>query len=122
MKRLLSSTLFLAVLLVSGSAFSWSVPATELTADGAAWAGAGELHYIYIRTDGTNAVTIVAIYDHATAASGSTLFVSNWVVTTSASDMERIIVFPEPVLFRNGLYFDFTCAGTFAARPYIIGK
>lgn len=66
----------------------------------------GMFHGIVIATDGTNSATLI-VYDHATGASGTKLM-PIWVVTARMGTFS----YDPPVPFSNGVYVDYTCAGT----------
>lgn len=89
-------------------------PGSVLTSDGAAATEQGFLYGLVIMSDGTNAVTVDG-YDNGTDASGTSIF-PTW--TTNASSTAQSITWDPPVAYYNGLFFDFTCAGTFKAMIY----
>lgn len=87
------------------------------TADAAITSGTGWLKGIIIHTDGTNSVTL-AVYDHASAASGSKLF-STLTVTTSSANRATTISFDDRECpYFNGIYVDITTAGTVTYDVY----
>lgn len=119
MKKLFVSFLMLIVL-AAAPAFAvspdWSKPSDTKSADAAITTGPGYFYGILVITDATNACTVVA-YDNATAASGTTLFPS-WPVTTSTTDRAQYLSFRHPVKYLNGIYVDITCSGTCSYKVY----
>lgn len=118
MKKLLLTALIILSLCapVFGEAPDWSKPSDTKTADAAITTGPGYFYGILVMTDATNACTVVA-YDNASAASGTTLFPS-WVVTTSTTDRAQYLSFRHPVKYLNGIYVDITCSGTCSYKVY----
>lgn len=108
--------LFLASPALAESPKQWVVSSGVTTADGAVVTEACYLYGVMISTDATNAVTLDA-YDNATTNTGTQPF-PTWTVTTSATDRTQGLDFNPPVYLKNGLYTDFTCAGTFEAVFY----
>ena len=115
MKKILS--IIIGLLLIA--TVSWAGPNKSIgnTADAAITASSGFLDGLIIHTDGTNSVT-VAVYDNATAASGSKLL-STFTVTTSASNRTTTLSFNDfECLFFNGIYVDITTAGSVTYDVY----
>lgn len=115
MKKVLIALAILFYL--SAPAFGANLKSVGKTADAAITAGSGYLKGIIIHTDGTNSVTF-AVYDHATAASGSKLF-STFTVTTSSANRATTISFGDKECpYVNGIYVDITTAGSVTYDVY----
>ena len=112
-------TIAIVLLLVALCAPSWAGSSRSIgnTADAAITAGSGILTSIVFHTDGTNSVT-AAIYDNATAASGSKI-ISTPTITTSSSNRVTVITFDrDEGFYANGIYVDVTTSGTVTYDVY----
>ena len=111
----------MAILLLAFSAQAANLRSVGKTEDAAITSGTGYLKGIIVHTDGTNAVTF-DVYDNASAASGSKLF-STLTVTTSSTDRVRTISFGDnECLYVNGIYVNITTAGTVTYDVYFESK
>ena len=72
------------------------------TASAVIKAAEGQLFGLLVQTDGTNAVTIT-VYDNPAAAAGKQL-IPTLVIPTSATDRQRLIILPVPILAKLGIY------------------
>ncbi|MFA5348069.1 MAG: hypothetical protein WC294_08020 [Methanoregula sp.] len=118
MKKILVA---LMVLLVVSVAWASDQKKIGVTADGAITTSGGYLKGLIVHTDGANAVTI-ALYDNASAASGSKLF-SDLVVTSGASDRTTTLSFDfGDCEYFNGMYLDMTTAGSATIDFYFFTK
>ena len=105
------------VLMLAGTVWGADLKSVGNTADAAVTVGSGYLKGLIIHTDGTNSVTF-AVYDNATAASGSKLF-STFTVTTSAANRATTISFDDQeCLYVNGIYVNLTTSGTVTYDVY----
>lgn len=84
-------------------------------ADALVYLGPGLFYGIALATDGTNAVT-VSIYDNTT--NSGKLLIPTFVAPTSAADRTKSFFVYPPVVFKNGVYVDITCAGTVGFELY----
>jgi hypothetical protein len=111
--------IFIVLMILVFAATSWAADLKSVgkTADAAVTTGSGYLKGIIAHTDGTNSVTF-AVYDHATAASGSKLF-STLTVTTSSANRATVISFDDHECpYVNGIYVDITTSGTITYDVY----
>jgi hypothetical protein len=107
----------LAVLLLASTSWAADLKSIGNTTDAAITTGTGYLKGMIVHTDGTNSVTF-AVYDHATAASGSKLF-STLTVTTSAANRATTISFEDQECpYFNGIYVDLTTSGSVTYDVY----
>jgi hypothetical protein len=107
----------LMIVLFAATSLAADLKSVGNTTDAAITAGSGYLKGIIVHSDGTNSVTF-AVYDNATAASGSKLF-STWTVTTSAANRTAAIGFNDQECgFVNGMYVDITTSGTVTYDVY----
>ncbi len=105
------------IFLMATSAWAVGINKVGNTTDAAITTGNGYLKGIIVHTDGTNSVTF-AVYDHATAASGSKLF-STLTVTTSAANRVTTLSFDgQECPYVNGIYVDITTSGTVTYDVY----
>ena len=121
MKRLITIIAIMFLMAAPGVAAeqTYMIQSAAQTADADALVtGEGYFHGVIIKTDGTNAVTVFAVYDSLTAAAGTKLLMPNVVVTTSATDRVQSFSFDPPVPFHTGLSVDITCAGTISYMTY----
>ncbi len=115
-KCLLGLLVFLMLCSFAFGADTWVRQSAAKTVDAAITTAAGRLYGIIAITDATNPATI-AVYDNATAASG-TVLIPTWTVTTSATDRWQMLQFNPGVQFVNGLYVDMTIGA--GALTYMI--
>jgi len=104
------------ILIFSVNAFAldasdWVISSGDQTATAAITTTEGVFHGVMLFTDGTNPVTL-NIHDNATAASGTNLIPSGYIVTTSASNRSHAISLMPPLRYYKGIYVSITCAGT----------
>ena len=109
MKKIIAAIIIVLFMASVGMAAEANKSVTK-TASGVISAGPGILKQIIFATDGTNAITF-ALYDNASAASG-TQPITTLTITTSSVD--RVQTLPlDNIDFFNGLYADVTCSGTY---------
>jgi len=93
-------------------------PSGQITASQVVTAKAGLLFGL-ILTGAAAAASTIDLYDHATLASGDRLVPQISFIATADNDRIKVITFPVPVKFFNGLYLNITTtAGTLNAEVY----
>jgi hypothetical protein len=108
---------FLALITIASLAYaSLNMKSVGNTTDAAIVSGEGNLKGLIIHTDGTNSVTF-SVYDN-TSASGSKLF-STFTVTTSSANRATSLSFDDRECpFYKGIYVDVTTAGNVTYDVY----
>jgi hypothetical protein len=106
----------LAILLMATAVFAADLKSVGNTADAAITTGSGYLKGIIISTDSANSVTF-AVYDN-TAASGSKLFSTLTVTTSTANRVTTLSFDGHECPYSTGIYVDITTAGSVSYDVY----
>lgn len=92
-------------------------PSGQITASAAITSARGKLTGIVISPNAAGAGT-VDLFDHATLASGTRL-VPQITLVAADNDKVKVIMFPKPVIFENGIYCDINAtAGVLNVEAY----